>query len=66
MTPPDHLPLTRLPIALRDQTGLRPPTYYQLYMAVINGRISAEMVGGRYYFKESDVPAIAAQLGLAA
>ncbi len=61
---PKLTPLPRLAAKLRDLTGAPPPSYRMLYMAVVDGRLPSVQQNGRYFVQDSDLPAVAAALGL--
>jgi hypothetical protein len=59
-------PLSKLSRELQAFTGKPAPGYRALYNHVLDGRLPAEQVNGRWYWHRIDLPAIAAALGLAA
>ena len=61
----DMLPLPAVPRALAPYPGGPTVTYGRLYAAVTNGVLPAERIGARWFLKRSDLPAVAAQIGLA-
>lgn len=63
MTEQTRMPLSRLSPALIDRYGTS-PGYSKLSSMVRDGHLRTEMVNGRYYVCEADLPAIAATLGL--
>ena len=58
------IPLSRLSLELCDRYGATAPGYRKLYMLAMDGRLRTEMVNGRHYVPEANLPAIAADLGL--
>ena len=58
--------LTALPRELTALTGTQAPGYRRLWTEVVDGRIPAEQVNGRYQVRRTDLPAIAASLGMTA
>lgn len=53
-----HIHLTDLPKALRAE-GVK-ASYNQLYRRAMEGDIPAERIGGRWYVKAHDLPAVVA------
>ena len=66
MTSVELIPLTRLSPELRELTGSVAPGYRRLWTLTVDGRITAEQVNGRYQVRRTDLPAIAASLGMTA
>jgi hypothetical protein len=62
MPPEPIYPLTQLPLELRRRRLVEPPpTYRELYQAILDGRIPAEQgSNGRWYWRNSNLPEIAA------
>ena len=60
----EFLPLTELAPALAASTDREVPTYHKLWQNVVNGRIVARKINGRYHVRRADLVAIAATLGL--
>jgi hypothetical protein len=60
----EKLPLTQVAAALRYLTGSTPPRYQQLWRAMVDGKISGELVNGRYVVQRADLPIIAAAMGM--
>ena len=60
--PDELLPLTQLASELRRRKLVTPePSYRDTYNAALDGRIPAEQgPNGRWYWRNSDLPAIAA------
>ena len=56
--------LTALAHELILLTGEQPPPYRRLWNLVVDGQLPAVQVAGRYRIERSDLPAIAATLGL--
>ena len=63
MSNPHSFPLTRAPHRVLAFTGQH-VSYRQVYGLVLDGKIPAEQISGRYFLEESTVPQIAAALGL--
>lgn len=59
-----RIPLSRLSPELTDRYGVIAPNYRKLHMLAMDGRLRTEMVNGRHYVLEANLPAIAADLGL--
>jgi hypothetical protein len=64
MSTQTHISLSRLSPELNDRYGAT-PGYRKLYSMAQDGRLRTEMVNGRHYVLEANLPAIAADLGLA-
>ncbi len=64
MSTQTRIPLSRLSPELNDRYGTT-PGYRKLYSMAQDGRLRTEMVNGRHYVLEANLPAIAADLGLA-
>lgn len=64
MTAQTRIPLTRLSPELSDRYGAAAPGYRKLYMLAMDGQLRTELVNGRHYVLEANLPAIAADLGL--
>lgn len=64
MTHLEMVALTALPRELVALTGGEVPSYRKLWTMVVDGRLPAEQVNGRYQVRRSDIPEIAAKLGL--
>ena len=60
-----RIPLSRLSPELIDRFGGAAPGYRKLYMMAMDGKLRTELVNGRHYVLEANLPAIAADLGLA-
>lgn len=58
--------LTALPRELTALTGKQAPSYRKLWSLIVDGRVSANQVNGRYQVPRTDLPAIAVLLGLTA
>lgn len=56
--------LTEVPRELGKLTGGKPPSYRKCYFAILDGRINAETINGRYRVREEQLPAIAELFGL--
>lgn len=66
MTNPSRIKLPLVSRKISDRTGLPGPSYRQLYTAVLNGTVPAELgPNGRWTVAEDDLDAIAAAFGLA-
>ncbi len=59
-----RIPLSRLSPELTDRYGVTAPNYRKLHMLAMDGRLRTELVNGRHYVLEANLPAIAADLGL--
>ena len=57
------IPLPRVSPELLDRYG-KSPGYMKLGSMVRDGRLRTQVVNGRHYVLESDLPALAAELGL--
>jgi hypothetical protein len=62
--PAERIPLPLVVRALRERRLTRqPPSYRQVYAAVIDGRVPAEQdISGRWTIGETDLPVVAAEL----
>lgn len=60
----DFIPLPALSRELTALTGKQSPSYRQLWTLTVDGRIPAEQRNGRYQVMRTDLPGIAASLGL--
>jgi len=60
----EKVALTALPRDLNALTGSQSPSYRRLYFMVLDGRVPAQQVNGRYFVRRSDLPGIAAMLGM--
>ncbi len=58
-----RIPLSRLSPELNDRYGTT-PGYRKLYNMAMDGHLRTEIVNGRHYVLEANLPAIAADLGL--
>ena len=58
-----HIPLARLSSELIDRYGSS-PGYRKLSNMALDGHLRTEVVNGRRYVLEENVPALAADLGL--
>ena len=56
-----HL-LTRLPGRLAEFSGATPPNYRKVYAAAVDAALPTELINGRHYWREQDLPSIAADL----
>ena len=63
-TNPEMVALTALPRELAALTGQPVPSYRKLWTMVVDGRLSATQVNGRYQVDRAGLPAICAVLGL--
>ncbi len=59
-----RIPLSRLSPELIDRFGGAAPGYRRLYMMAMDGKLRTELVNGRHYVLEANLPAIAVDLGL--
>lgn len=66
MTNQETVALTALPRELATLTGKPSPSYRRLYSLTLDGSLPAEQDNGRWFVRRTDLPAIAAMLGLAA
>ena len=57
--------LPRIPRELAVNYPDSHATYRACYHAAVEGRFPTDIVNGRYYIKEDDLPRVAAALGLA-
>lgn len=64
MNDADLISIALLPAEIRQATGANPPSYRSIYADVLNGKIPAERVRGRWYVRKSAVADIAAALGI--
>ncbi len=64
MTTQTYIPLARLSPELSDRFGVAAPGYRQLYGMVVDGKLRTDLINGRHYVLEANLPAIAADLGL--
>ena len=62
----DTVALTSLPRELAELTGAPAPGYRRLYNMAVDARIPVEQVNGRWRVRRTDLPGIAAQIGLPA
>jgi hypothetical protein len=60
----DRVALTALSRELTALTGTPGPGYRRLYSMTVDDRLPAEQDNGRWFFRRSDLPAIAGRLGL--
>lgn len=60
----DTVALTSVPHELAALTGTTPPGYRSLYNMAVDARIPVEQVNGRWRVRRTDLPGIAAQIGL--
>jgi len=60
----DYVPLTALSRELTTFAGKQAPSYRKLWTLTVDGRIPAEQMNGRYQVRRTDLPGIAALLGL--
>jgi hypothetical protein len=60
----DYVPLTALSRELTTFAGKQAPSYRKLWTLTVDGRIPAEQMNGRYQVRRTDLPGIAASLGL--
>ncbi len=58
------VPLTSVARELFDLTGRQPPTYRELWQAVVDGRLQAERVNGRHFLRRKNLPNAARSLGM--
>jgi hypothetical protein len=60
----DRIPLVQLPRKLAEHRGHSNPSdsYRSLYSQVVDGKIPAEQMRGRWYVQPSHIPAIAEAL----
>lgn len=65
MTAQIRVPLSRLSLELIDRYG-KSPGYRKLANMAMDGQLRTEMVNGRHYVLEANLPTIAADLGLTA
>ena len=65
MTKPDTLDVHALMVELNRRYSGRAPGYQRVWSMAIADRIPAHRKGSRWRFKRSDIPRIAAVLGLA-
>jgi len=63
MSTETRIPLSRLSPELIDRYG-KLPGYRKLAIMAMDGQLRTEMVNGRHYVFEADLPAIAETLGL--
>ena len=61
---PQTIPLSLTSRELARRFGGSAPAYRRLYELVLDGKLPAEQVNGRWFVDEADLPAIAATLGL--
>lgn len=52
-----------MPLKIGDLTGQIPPPYRAVYGKVLDGLLRTEMVNGRHYVREDNIPAIAQMFG---
>jgi hypothetical protein len=60
----DLVPLTQVAAALRNLAGGNPPSYRQLWHAIADGKIPAELVNGRHWVRRADLPRVAIEMGM--
>jgi hypothetical protein len=60
------IPLPLVPRKVRELTGEQPPTYRQVYAAVVNGAVKAEQGSNGRYRVHSDLTPILEHFGLKA
>jgi hypothetical protein len=58
-------PLKLLPATLKQRTGRTPPKYFQCYHAILDARIPAHKVSGKWHVNDSDLPLVERVFGLA-
>jgi hypothetical protein len=61
----DEFALSLLPRELAAYTGRPTPSYRDLYMRVVDGRLPAHQTNGRWFIRRTDLPVIAEATGLA-
>jgi hypothetical protein len=61
---PQTIPLSQTSRELSRRFGGSAPAYRQLYELILDGKLPAEQVNGRWFVDEADLPAIAATLGM--
>jgi hypothetical protein len=61
---PDLTPLPKLPRVLAEHTGKPTPSYRRLCQLTLDGRLPAEHDNGRWFVRNTEVPPIAATLGV--
>lgn len=59
------IPLPRLAARLYARTGV-PQSYRKLYMMAVDGKLPCELINGRLFVRDDQLPAIEASLGLIA
>lgn len=58
------IPLPKLAGKLRELTGKDAPSYVKLYHLLLDGRLPSETRNGRYFIRDTDLPAVMAAIGL--
>lgn len=58
------IPLSNVPRAIQVSTGKPGPEYRRCYVAVIDGRIPAVQINGRWFVQQADLPTVAHTLGI--
>ena len=63
----ERIPITLLPLRLREITGVTAPGYRHIWTMIVNGDLPmAELYRGRWYVREADLPALARALRMTA
>jgi hypothetical protein len=60
----ERVKLSAVARILAQETGRKPPTYRQIYTAVVDGSVPAEKAPRDYYVRRADLPQIAEFFGL--
>lgn len=61
----DLIPLVGVGHALMERYGVPSPGYQRMHRLISTGLLKPERIGDRLFFKSTDLPAIAAALGIA-
>ena len=61
----EFIPLPELGHALMTRYGAPSPGYQYVHRMISKGLLTPERLGGRLFFKDEDLPKVAAALGIA-